>query len=123
MITASGANFKGNIWCEDIWADGTVKCNKVMTEEVIVENITFPDYVFDDSYNLRSLEEVEKFIKSNNHLPDIPSAKQVAEEGMNLKEMNNLLLQKVEELTLYLIEMKKENVELRNDIESIKSNN
>ncbi|MDA3953851.1 MAG: hypothetical protein PF485_09400 [Bacteroidales bacterium] len=97
-----------------VHSDGTVKCKKLKTEEVIVDNITLPDYVFDNSYNLRSIDEVEQFIISNKHLPDVPTAKQVAEEGMNLKEMNNILLQKVEELTLYIIRMENRISEIEN---------
>jgi len=70
------------------------------------------DFVFEENYDLRSLEEVETFIEENNHLPDVPSAQQVAEEGYNQTEINALLLQKIEELTLYLIELKKENQQL-----------
>lgn len=97
-----------------VHCDGKVKCKKLVTEEVVVDNITLPDYVFNDSYNLRSIDEVEQFIKSNKHLPDVPAAKQVAEEGMNLKEMNNILLQKVEELTLYIIQLENRISEIEN---------
>ena len=54
-----------------------------------------------------TLEEVEAYTKENNHLPSIPSAKTIQEEGLHLKEMTNLLLQKIEELTLYTIEQEK----------------
>ncbi|MCL2073501.1 MAG: hypothetical protein FWH18_06260 [Marinilabiliaceae bacterium] len=68
------------------------------------------DFVFDEDYELRPLEEVEQFIKENRHLPDFPSAAQMDEdEVIGLAEMNKLLLQKIEELTLYVIELKKEN--------------
>ena len=67
----------------------------------------FPDYVFESSYNLPSLEEVERYIKKNNHLPDVPTAKEVEKDGVDLGEMNILLLKKIEELTLYVIELKK----------------
>ena len=66
------------------------------------------DYVFEKEYQLPTLTEVENFIKQNGHLKDIPSAATVAEEGIDLGEMNKLLLQKIEELTLYLIELNKE---------------
>ena len=66
------------------------------------------DFVFEDDYELRSLEEVEAFINDNGHLPDIPSAAEMEEDGIGLAEMNKLLLQKIEELTLYMIELKKE---------------
>ncbi|MCL2311769.1 MAG: hypothetical protein FWC41_07410 [Firmicutes bacterium] len=66
------------------------------------------DFVFDDDYELRPLVEVEQFIKQNRHLPDIKSAAQMKEdEVIGIAEMNNLLLQKIEELTLYLIEQNK----------------
>ncbi|WP_051220687.1 hypothetical protein [Flavobacterium filum] len=66
------------------------------------------DYVFEKDYNLPTLEEVENHIKENGHLLDIPSACEVEERGIDLGEMNKLLLQKIEELTLYVIELNKE---------------
>ncbi|WP_337043891.1 hypothetical protein [Emticicia sp. 17c] len=68
----------------------------------------WPDYVFSPEYKLPSLDEVEKFTKQNSHLPEIPSAKEIEKEGQDLGEMNRLLLKKVEELTLYMIELKKQ---------------
>ena len=70
------------------------------------------DFVFEEDYPLLSLEEVDAFIRVNKHLPDVPSAKTVCEEGYNQSEINALLLQKIEELTLYMIELKKENDKL-----------
>jgi hypothetical protein len=67
----------------------------------------FPDYVFDPSYKLRSLEETEKYVKENHHLPEVPSAAEVAKEGMSLNGMSEILLKKVEELTLHIIEQNK----------------
>ena len=75
---------------------------------------TWADYVFEKNYNLPTLEEVERHIKENGHLKDIPSAIEVEENGIELGEMNKLLLQKIEELTLYVIEMKKEINTLKN---------
>jgi len=69
---------------------------------------TWADFVFEKKYQLPTLEQVEKHIQENGHLKDIPSAKEVEENGIDLGEMNKKLLQKVEELTLYLIEMNKE---------------
>lgn len=66
------------------------------------------DFVFETDYILPTLEEVEKYIKANGHLKDIPNAKDVKANGIELGEMNKLLLQKIEELTLYVIELKKE---------------
>ena len=65
------------------------------------------DEVFKDDYNLLSINEVEKYISENGHLPDIPSEAEVMENGINVGEMNALLLQKIEELTLYVIELEK----------------
>ena len=69
---------------------------------------TWADYVFGDNYILPPLSEVENYIKQNGHLKDIPSAEEVEKNGIELGEMNKLLLQKIEELTLYTIELKKE---------------
>jgi len=67
------------------------------------------DFVFNEDYHLKPLNEIEEFIKINKHLPEIPSAKEVEANGVALGEMQAKLLQKVEELTLYMIELKKEN--------------
>jgi hypothetical protein len=75
--------------------------------EIKVEATGWSDFVFSNDYNLPSLEEVEKYITENNHLPEIPSEAEVLEDGINLGEMNAKLLQKIEELTLYLIEQNK----------------
>ncbi|WP_298731733.1 hypothetical protein [uncultured Chitinophaga sp.] len=71
------------------------------------------DFVFDPEYELSALEDVEEYIKANKHLPDVPSAEEVDKDGLDLGEMNKKLLQKVEELTLYMIELKKEINELK----------
>jgi hypothetical protein len=71
------------------------------------------DFVFEDYYPLRDLTKVEAFIKEHKHLPDIPSAKEMEASGVNLAEMNKLLLQKIEELTLYAIEKDKEILTLK----------
>lgn len=81
----------------------------VLSEDfTIAPKSSWSDYVFQKNYNLRPLIEVEQFIKEKKHLPDIPSAKEVAEEGYSQHEMNKVLLQKVEELTLYVIELEKQ---------------
>ncbi|WP_425077565.1 hypothetical protein [Psychroserpens sp. S379A] len=71
------------------------------------------DFVFDDNYILPTLQDVENYIKEHGHLKDIPSAEEVEANGIELGEMNKLLLQKIEELTLYTIELKKEVDELK----------
>ncbi len=79
----------------------------IRSKEVKVE-AGWSDFVFDEGYNLRSLKEVESFIHEKGHLPEIPSEAEVTENGINLGEMNAKLLQKIEELTLYLIEKDKQ---------------
>lgn len=82
----------------------------ILTEEVRVNlQGDWADYVFDKNYNLKPLEEVETFIKENGHLENVPSAKQVKEEGIELGEITKIQQEKIEELTLYLIELNKEN--------------
>ena len=71
------------------------------------------DFVFDDNYRLPSLKEVEQYISQHRHLPDIPSTKEVEQEGIDLGQMNAKLLQKVEELTLYIIDLQKQIDELK----------
>lgn len=82
--------------------------NGIRTERVKVDLQTaWADYVFEADYKLKSLSEVEVYIKQNGHLPDVPSAEEVAANGIELGEMNKILLQKIEELTLYIIELEK----------------
>jgi hypothetical protein len=82
----------------------------IITEKVrVATNGTsfWADFVFDKKYSLRPLSEVESFIKINKHLPEIPSTSEVTKNGIDLAETQALLLQKVEELTLYVIEQNK----------------
>lgn len=91
----------------------TIK-GKVHSEEVKVNlSVPGPDYVFEEGYDLPSLSEIEAFVKQNKHLPEVPPAKEMEQDGIKLGEMNMLLLKKVEELTLYVIELKKEIEELK----------
>jgi hypothetical protein len=81
---------------------------KIRAREVRVDQDTWPDYVFTKGYRLPTLEEIQKHIEEKGHLPNIPSAKEVEANGVELGEMNRLLLEKVEELTLHVIKLKKE---------------
>ncbi len=86
---------------------------KAICEEMRVQtSAAWPDYVFSEDYPLLPLEELEKSIKANNHLPNIPAAADVEKNGFDVGDMNRRLLEKVEELTLYMIELKKENTRL-----------
>ena len=82
----------------------TVK-GKIHSEEVKVDlNVPGPDYVFESEYQLRTLKETKDYITRNKHLPEIPSAKEMEANGVELGDMNMRLLKKIEELTLYIIE-------------------
>ncbi len=94
---------------------------KLVCEEVKVQlSADWADYVFDESYKLLTLNEVETFITEHNHLPNIPSADELAVTGLDLSAMNILMMQKIEELTLYLIELNKQNEILMQEIKEIK---
>ena len=80
----------------------------IQAKEIIV-NTGWSDFVFDNNYKLRPLTEVEQFVKTNKHLPEIPSQKEVEKNGVQLGDISSKLLMKIEELTLYMIDMKKEN--------------
>ncbi len=99
---------------------------KVEAKEVKVTTTPTADFVFEESYELPKLDEVEKFIKENRHLPEIASAEEMEQEGVNIGEFQIKLLQKIEELTLYTIQqskwvevLKQENEGLRNRLERI----
>ncbi len=83
--------------------------------EIVVDNVYCPDYVFEDDYNLLSLSELEQYIKTNKHLPEIPNAEEMKQNGTQLGEMNNLLLKKIEEMTLYIIELQKQVDDLKTE--------
>jgi hypothetical protein len=85
----------------------------IRAKEVIVTTQGWPDRVFKKGYDLKPLQEVEKYIKKNSRLEGIPSEKEVMAKGVPMGEMQAKLLQKLEETTLYLIEMKKENEQLK----------
>ena len=82
------------------------------SKEVVVEIDNWSDFVFDNNYNLMSLSDTEKYINANGHLPEVPTAKEVEADGVQLGEMNAILLQKIEELTLHVIELEKQIKEL-----------
>jgi len=87
---------------------------QVHAQEVKVDlNVPGPDYVFEKDYQLTSLEEIKNYIDQNKHLPEVPSAKEMEKNGVQLGEMNMLLLKKIEELTLYVIDLKRENEVLK----------
>ncbi len=78
------------------------------------------DFVFDKNYKLMPLNEVEKFYKENHHLPDVPTTKDIQEQGNNLGQTDAVLLQKIEELTLYMVKQQKEIEELKKQVQQNK---
>lgn len=93
---------------------------KVVCEELLVQLSPWPDYVFTDDYQLKSLEEVEQFISENNHLPGVPTANDVETNGLQVGEMQKIMMEKIEELTLYMIDLQKQNDTLKAEIEELK---
>ena len=81
---------------------------KIIAEEVMVKTVgTWPDYVFGKDYPLKPLSEVENYIMAYGHLPEVPSAQEVKEKGVGLSKIDQVLLKKVEEMTLYILELEK----------------
>lgn len=140
----SPLNFRGNsyrfyigsvLMDKDLTVNGKITChdeievtkltsdnmnvNQLKAKDIRVDLNNAADYVFEDNYNLKSLKEVESYVKENKHLPGIPSAAEISQNGMSVSEMSNLLLEKVEELTLHLIQLEKENEALKAKVESL----
>lgn len=82
---------------------------------------SWADFVFHKDYQLPTLAEVEKYIAKHSHLPGIPTEAEVAENGVDLGDMNAKLLQKIEELTLYMIDMKKENEAMKERLKALEN--
>ena len=95
---------------------------KIACEEVLVQDFgSWPDYVFNEDYNLISLDELEKSIQHNKHLPGMPAATEIEKNGLHLGNMQKLVIEKLEELTLYTIEQGKMIEELKKEIELLKA--
>jgi len=104
-VNSTNVYNNGNLWSKQI---------------VVAVTNPWPDYVFKSTYKLPSLTEVNTYIDQNHHLPDVPSAAEVEKNGLNLGDMNKVLVQKVEELTLYLIEEHKQNTNQQDEINQLK---
>ncbi len=118
MLTGTGNHIfsSGNvgIGTETPKAKLSVNGNILANEIKIKTDISVPDYVFESDYELKGLDFIANYVKSNKHLPEIPSAKEIERDGLDVASMNLLLLKKIEELTLYAIkqegEIKNQNV-------------
>lgn len=97
-----------------------VKKGILSEDYAIAPMSSWADFVFNKDYQLKPLHELETYIEKNNHLPDVYSAKQVAEEGYSQHDMNKVLLQKIEELTLYTIQQQKEIEALKMQLQEFK---
>lgn len=92
---------------------------KIKAEEVSVVVDVPADYVFDQHYAIQPLDSVERFVLENHHLPNMPSASEIKANGWNVAEMGNKMLEKIEELTLYVIELKKANMAMRAELDAL----
>lgn len=97
-----------------LWVNGSIG-----TKEVRISLDKWCDYVFDADYNLKPLAEVAAYIEKNKHLPEVPSEKELVENGVSMGEMMKIHMRKIEELTLYLIEMQKQNDEIKKQNEQL----
>ena len=108
----------GNVGIGIIFPSHKLHVNgNIKASSFISDTKTYADFVFKPDYNLKSLNDVEQFIKNNGHLPDIPSEKEALKNGIDLTEMNVKLLQKIEELTLYSIDQEKRIQDLENKLD------
>ena len=105
---------------EKLSVDGTVLAKKV---RVSIAGADWPDFVFEPNFKLRTLNELEQYVKTNKHLPEVPTAKEVEKDGLDLGKMDATLLQKVEEMTLYMIEMNKNLEKLIEEVKKLKEEN
>jgi len=103
----------------ELSVNGTI----VAKSAVLVENLAgeWPDYVFKKDYSLMPLGEVGKFIDLNHHLPGVPSQEEIKKEGLNLGEMEMIMMQKIEELTLHMIQLEKKNELLKGEVRELKN--
>ena len=93
--------------------------NLVKAKEVQVTTSGWSDFVFDKSYKLRSVDDLEAYVAEHGHLPDMPAEKELKEGGLSVSDMLNRQMRKIEELTLYIIQLKKENEVLRRRVEAL----
>ena len=98
-----------------------VNGSAIATSVTVKENSNWPDYVFEKEYDLMPLAKVKQYVDANHHLPEVPSGKEIERTGLNLGDMDKILIKKVEELTLYLIDLKKDNEVLKKENERLKS--
>jgi hypothetical protein len=130
VLTMADGNNDGNTYIKfgDNAHDGTLTVfnnskvavnGKLTAKEIEVKQDVWSDDVFSKDYKLMSLSELEKFINTHQHLPNVPTETEVKQNGVNVAEMNALLLRKIEELSKYVIDLKNENEQLAKRMEQI----
>lgn len=124
-LSGNGANSYINALAGNVGIGTTSPHNKldvngtIHSKSVLVDLNGWPDFVFEKEYKIQSLSSLEKYIEQNHHLPGIQSAKEITEKGLDLGETNKILTQKIEELTLYLIESEKRQKALEATVEQL----
>jgi len=103
-----------------VTGSGTLRTKDMLAEKIEVKPNAWSDHVFYPEYELRSLPELEQYIKQNGTLPEIPSEKEVKENGIDLGDMQSKLLLKIEELTLYILQQEKKMADIQNQINELK---
>ncbi|MBK1722285.1 bZIP transcription factor [Thiocystis violacea] len=124
--TVTFTHYNGSGWSDrvvitpegNLSVKGKIKANEI---EVVDTSTSWPDYVFKDGYNLMSIDELNRHIEEKGHLPGIPTAEEISKNGQNLGLMSAKTLEKVEELALYVIQLKKDNDSLRTEIEQMRN--
>ena len=113
--------FAGSVGIGTLSPQYSLSVNGTIQAKEVLVNTNWSDYVFDPQYRLAPLHEVGRYIKANGHLPEIPSAAEVAANGVSLGEMQSKLLAKIEELTLHMIAADETNGELRKRISRLEA--
>ena len=102
---------------ENMKVDGQIKCNSLLIHDWLFSQAGAPelppDYVFTKGYNLQSLKEIEEYVKKHGHLPGIPSEEELRKNGVDMIQLNFMLLKKIEEMILHMIRQEKEIEELK----------
>lgn len=107
------------IGCHDFDPNATLTVKgKISTEDVEIKQLNFPDYVFAQDYKLMSFDELRNYININSHLPGVPSAEEISENGLSLSENSRIQMEKIEELTLYILQLEQRIKELESNNKS-----